>query len=127
MTNFGRNPHWVESLRELPGTDPAVREYVLEQPGAREFLEQLEGLFGLLLPAFVREGKAYLSIGTARSSSRQPSGPGRETVNLRPWTPRTPQRSPPIIHHSSFRTRYPTWDLRFLSTPPRSGSTRRSA
>jgi RNase adapter protein RapZ len=70
---FLPNPHWVESLRDLPGTDPAVREYVLEQPGACEFLEQLRGLFALLLPAYVQEGKAYLSIGIGCTGGRHRS------------------------------------------------------
>jgi UPF0042 nucleotide-binding protein len=52
----------VESLRPLPGTDPRVRRYVLKQPETEAFLAELERLFALLLPAYVREGKAYLSI-----------------------------------------------------------------
>ena len=60
---FLPNPHWVEALRPLPGTDPKVRRYVMTQPEAKDFLAELERLFALLLPAYVREGKAYLSIG----------------------------------------------------------------
>lgn len=59
---FLPNPHWVESLRPLPGTDPRVRRYVLKQPETEAFLAELERLFALLLPAYVKEGKAYLSI-----------------------------------------------------------------
>jgi RNase adapter protein RapZ len=60
---FLPNPHWVESLRPLPGTDPKVRRYVMKQHETQEFLEEIERLFALLLPAYVREGKSYLSIG----------------------------------------------------------------
>src|SRR5262249_10237628 len=60
---FLPNPHWVDELRPLPGTDPKVRDYVLGAPEARAFLDELEQLLRLLLPAYVREGKAYLSIG----------------------------------------------------------------
>jgi UPF0042 nucleotide-binding protein len=60
---FLPNPHWVEALRPLPGTDPKVRRYVMTQPETKDFLAELERLFALLLPAYVREGKAYLSIG----------------------------------------------------------------
>jgi UPF0042 nucleotide-binding protein len=60
---FLPNPHWIDDLRPLPGTDPAVRRYVMKQPETKEFLAELERLFGMLLPAYVREGKAYLSIG----------------------------------------------------------------
>ena len=60
---FLPNPHWVDELRPLPGTDPKVRGYVMRQPETNDFLAELERLFALLLPAYVREGKAYLSIG----------------------------------------------------------------
>jgi len=35
----------------------------LKQPETADFLGELERLFALLMPAYVREGKAYLSIG----------------------------------------------------------------
>jgi len=60
---FLPNPHWVESLRPLRGTDPKVRRYVMKQQETEAFLAELERLFALLLPAYVKEGKSYLSIG----------------------------------------------------------------
>jgi RNase adapter protein RapZ len=60
---FLPNPHWVESLRPLRGTDPKVRRYVMKQQETDAFLTELERLFALLLPAYVKEGKSYLSIG----------------------------------------------------------------
>ena len=48
---FLPNPHWIESLRPLSGRDEAVREYVLAQPETGAFLEELDRLFALLLPA----------------------------------------------------------------------------
>ncbi|MGH8998453.1 MAG: RNase adapter RapZ [Acidimicrobiia bacterium] len=60
---FLPNPHWVEALRPLPGTDPKVRRYVMKQPETEAFVAELERLFALLLPAYVKEGKSYLSIG----------------------------------------------------------------
>ena len=59
---FLPNPHWVEELRPYTGKDSAVRDYVLSQPATKEFLDKLDDLLGLLLPAFVKEGKAYLSV-----------------------------------------------------------------
>jgi RNase adapter protein RapZ len=70
---FLPNPHWVDELRPLPGTDAKVREYVLAAPEARAFLEELERLMRLLLPAYVREGKAYLSIGVGCTGGRHRS------------------------------------------------------
>jgi UPF0042 nucleotide-binding protein len=70
---FLPNPHWIDELRPLPGTDEAVREYVLSQPEAGAFIAELERLFALLLPAYVKEGKAYLSIGVGCTGGRHRS------------------------------------------------------
>ena len=70
---FLPNPHWVEELRPRTGTDPLVRDYVLSQPETRPFLDELERLFTLLLPAYVREGKSYLSIGIGCTGGRHRS------------------------------------------------------
>ncbi|MEY2571265.1 MAG: RNase adapter protein RapZ [Acidimicrobiaceae bacterium] len=70
---FLPNPHWVDELRPLTGVDPDVRDYVLAQPQAQEFLERLDGLFGLLLPAFVQEGKSYLRIAIGCTGGRHRS------------------------------------------------------
>ncbi len=70
---FLPNPHWVEELRPLDGTDARVRDYVLAQPDAAPFLAELERLFALLLPAYVREGKSYLSIGVGCTGGRHRS------------------------------------------------------
>ena len=70
---FLPNPHWVEELRPLAGTDSEVRDFVLGQPDAPEFLEELDRLFALLLPAYRREGKAYLSIGVGCTGGRHRS------------------------------------------------------
>ena len=70
---FLPNPHWVEELRPLAGTDPSVRDYVLSQPETAQFLDELRGLFALLLPAYAREGKAYLTIGVGCTGGRHRS------------------------------------------------------
>jgi UPF0042 nucleotide-binding protein len=70
---FLPNPHWVERLRPLPGTDPAVGEFVLAQAGTREFLDELERLMELVLPGYQREGKAYLSVGVGCTGGRHRS------------------------------------------------------
>ena len=70
---FLPNPHWIESLRPLPGTDPKVRRYVMKREETQAFLEELSNLFELLLPAYVREGKSYLSIGVGCTGGRHRS------------------------------------------------------
>jgi UPF0042 nucleotide-binding protein len=59
---FLPNPHWVDELRPLPGTDERVRAYVEGQPTYRDFIERLRGLFDVIVPGYVDEGKAYLTI-----------------------------------------------------------------
>jgi UPF0042 nucleotide-binding protein len=59
---FMRNPHYIEALRPNSGLTPEVREYVLSQPIATRFLEVLEEMLDLLVPAYVEEGKTRLTI-----------------------------------------------------------------
>jgi UPF0042 nucleotide-binding protein len=60
---FLPNPHWIEELRPFTGLDQPVRDYVLAQSATGLFLDKVDDLFGLLLPAYVKEGKSYLTIG----------------------------------------------------------------
>ncbi len=60
---FLPNPHWDPELRPLRGTDDAVRDFVLGQPDAATFLERVDGLLELVIPASEREGRTYLTIG----------------------------------------------------------------
>ena len=70
---FLPNPHWIDELRPLTGTDAPVREYVLGQPETGEYLGELERLFRLTLPAYQREGKTYLSIAIGCTGGRHRS------------------------------------------------------
>ena len=70
---FLPNPHWVEEMRPLTGLDPPVRRYVLSQPEAKEFLKRTEQLFKFLVPAYVKEGKSYLTIAIGCTGGRHRS------------------------------------------------------
>ena len=70
---FLPNPHWVEDLRPLPGTDDRVRAYVRDQPQYREFLRRLRALLGFMVPGFVTEGKSYLTVGVGCTGGRHRS------------------------------------------------------
>ena len=70
---FLPNPHWVEELRPYTGLDESVRRYVLEQPDTGTFLERLGHLLELLVPAFEREGKHYLTIAIGCTGGRHRS------------------------------------------------------
>ena len=70
---FLPNPYWVDGLRPLSGLDEPVRRYVLEQPETGPFLEQVEALMAMLVPAFVREGKSYLTVALGCTGGRHRS------------------------------------------------------
>jgi UPF0042 nucleotide-binding protein len=70
---FLPNPHWVEEMRPLTGLDEPVRRYVLGQPEAKEFLERADYLLRFLVPAYVKEGKSYLTIAIGCTGGRHRS------------------------------------------------------
>jgi RNase adapter protein RapZ len=70
---FLPNPHWVEELRPQTGLDPDVRDYVLAQPDAGPFFDRVDDLLELLLPAYAREGRTYLSIAVGCTGGRHRS------------------------------------------------------
>lgn len=70
---FLPNPHWVEELRPYSGLDEPVRDYVMGQPQTAEFVDRLDALFELVLPAFVREGKSYLTVAFGCTGGRHRS------------------------------------------------------
>jgi RNase adapter protein RapZ len=80
---FLPNPYWVEGLRPLTGLDDPVREYVLGQTEAKEFLERAERLFEFLVPAYVREGKSYLTIAIGCTGGRHRSVVLAEEISRR--------------------------------------------
>jgi UPF0042 nucleotide-binding protein len=59
---FLPNPHWVPALRPLSGCDAAVRDYVLSQPGATEFLDAYLAVLEVSLAGFEREGRRYVTL-----------------------------------------------------------------
>ena len=70
---FLPNPFWVEELRPYSGLDEPVRDYVLGQPESQAFLEKVDDLLTSILPAFVREGKSYLTIAMGCTGGRHRS------------------------------------------------------
>ena len=59
---FLPNPHWVDNLRPHSGQHPEVRDYVLGQPGAVEFLDSYHRLLGVVIDGYRREGKRYMTV-----------------------------------------------------------------
>jgi len=59
---FLPNPFWVPELRPLTGRDEPVAEFVLSQPGATEFLDDVTRLMDSVSIGFVREGRRYVTL-----------------------------------------------------------------
>ena len=59
---FLPNPFWVPELRPLTGRDEPVAEFVLSQPGAAEFLDDVTRLMASVATGFVREGRRYVTL-----------------------------------------------------------------
>jgi len=59
---FLPNPHWVDDLRPLPGTDARVREYVRAEKAYGEFMRKLRSLLNTAVPGYEAEGKSYLTV-----------------------------------------------------------------
>lgn len=80
---FLPNPHWDEVLRPLSGTDAPVREFVLGQDLAVSYLDRMDSLFELILPAYVAEGRSYLTIGVGCTGGRHRSVALAEEIGVR--------------------------------------------
>ena len=70
---FLPNPYWIERLRPLPGTDPAVREFVTSQRAYGEFIRKMRSLFNTVVPGYLEEGKSYLTIAVGCTGGRHRS------------------------------------------------------
>ena len=69
---FLPNPHWVPDLAPLTGQDRPVKDYVLGQPGAAEFLDTFVEAVRVTLAGYQREGKhhAMLAVGCTGGKHR---------------------------------------------------------
>jgi len=69
---FIPNPFYVDSLRELTGNDPEVREYVMSHPESRFLADEIVMLIERLKPSFILEGKpsANLAFGCTGGQHR---------------------------------------------------------
>ena len=70
---FLPNPYWDETLRTHSGLEAPVRDYVLSRPETTEFLDHLDGLLAMLIPAYIREGKSYLTVAMGCTGGRHRS------------------------------------------------------
>ena len=70
---FLPNPHYVPELRPLTGRDQRIVDYVAQDGHLEAFYERLLPLLDFLLPEYVAEGKAHLTIAIGCTGGRHRS------------------------------------------------------
>lgn len=70
---FLDNPFFVPDLKALPGTDPRVEKFVMENPESIEFFQKTRDLLLFAIPKYEREGKSYLTIAIGCTGGRHRS------------------------------------------------------
>ena len=70
---FLPNPHYVPELRPLTGRDPEVVAYVGRDARLEQLYDHLGPLLDFLLPQYVAEGKAHLTIAIGCTGGRHRS------------------------------------------------------
>ncbi len=59
---FLPNPHFIEGLKDLNGTDNEVVDYIMNKEEAIIFVEKMTEFLDYLVPNYEKEGKSYLTI-----------------------------------------------------------------
>lgn len=59
---FLPNPYYIENLRHQTGNDEEIREFVMANDSAKEFLEKLKDMVRFLIPNYISEGKHQLVV-----------------------------------------------------------------
>jgi UPF0042 nucleotide-binding protein len=67
------NPYFEKGLRELPGSDKKVSDFLDKQAEVGETIYRFTDLLNYLLPLYKREGKSYLTIGVGCTGGRHRS------------------------------------------------------
>ena len=80
---FLPNPRWVESLAPLTGQDERVRDYVLKQPGAEEFLKSYTETLRITFDGYAQQGKQYVMLAVGCTGGKHRSVTMAEQLGLR--------------------------------------------
>ena len=80
---FLPNPYWVEELREFRGVDQAVSDYVLNQDGARDYVDNFVDLLSSTLGGYRHEGKDFITVGIGCTGGHHRSVAVAEAVGKR--------------------------------------------
>lgn len=70
---FLPNPHWDPELRPFTGKDPQVREFVLGQPGAIEYIDAAVAMLRIAITGYLAEGRRYATVAVGCTGGRHRS------------------------------------------------------
>jgi UPF0042 nucleotide-binding protein len=70
---FLPNPHFVAGLRSKTGRDKPVMNYMRKHPETHEFKRRVESFLRYVVPHYVTEGKAYLTVAIGCTGGRHRS------------------------------------------------------
>jgi RNase adapter protein RapZ len=70
---FLPNPHFVAGLRAKTGKDRAVAAYMRKHSETRDLVQRLSAFLKYLVPRYVQEGKAYLTVAIGCTGGRHRS------------------------------------------------------
>jgi RNase adapter protein RapZ len=80
---FLANPRWIEELAPLTGLAVPVSDYVLGQPGAKEFLDAFVEAMRVALRGYEREGKRYVTLAVGCTGGKHRSVAVAEQLAMR--------------------------------------------
>jgi UPF0042 nucleotide-binding protein len=80
---FLPNPRWVDSLAPLTGRDERVRDYVLKQPGAEEFLKAYTDTLRITFDGYGQQGKQYVTLAIGCTGGKHRSVTMAEQIGIR--------------------------------------------
>jgi RNase adapter protein RapZ len=80
---FLPNPHWVPELRPQTGRDADVVAYVLERPGAAEFLDRYVPVLEGVAAGYLAEGKRFVTVAIGCTGGKHRSVAMTEEITRR--------------------------------------------
>ena len=91
------NPFWEPELRPLTGLDAQVRDFVLKQPEAREFVQHIRDVLRWALPHYLDHRRGFLHVAIGCTGGRHRSVVmaeelGRRMTDEKAWTVRVVHR-----------------------------------
>ncbi len=67
------NPHYDPELRPLTGLDEVIRKFVFDDKNAVKFLDKLDEMLSFMIPLYIEEGKAHLTVAIGCTGGRHRS------------------------------------------------------